>query len=389
MTKKDRYSRVAQVKVVGPEGLATLHRSTAAVLGVGNLGGWAAPHLVMLGTGVILLDKDTVREENLGTQGFTEDHLGLPKVEARARYLTRLNPSCRIDVLHADIERLGLGALQGANIILCCLDSRRIRTVVNEIATRLRIPWVDAAIDGSGKALFGRVAAYDPRLSHSPCYLCPHDRESLREIMYEGRGERCPVWRWEEQETAPAPTLAISALGAAVAAVQVIWGLKILLGHGEEVVGREVYLDLDRNALTTHTLRRNPGCVFDHEIFPLTPFGCGVEAVTVADTFAASEEKLGAGVLLQLHRRSLVTEIHCPQCAAVQKPYRLLEAMTAEEARCACRAIMQPVATGLRDRLLREEAAAFLHKTWGEIGLPPHDVVTAANERGEVHWLFA
>src|SRR5213594_1770416 len=83
MTKKDRYSRIEQVEMIGPEGLATLHRSTAAVLGVGNIGGWVAQHLVMAGVGVILLDKDTVHEENLGTQGFIGDHLGLPKVEAR------------------------------------------------------------------------------------------------------------------------------------------------------------------------------------------------------------------------------------------------------------------------------------------------------------------
>jgi molybdopterin/thiamine biosynthesis adenylyltransferase len=384
-----RYSRIEQVEMIGPEGLTTLQNSVAAVLGVGNIGGWVAQHLAMVGIGLILVDKDTVREENLGTQGFTQDVLGLSKVTARAQHLHRLNPSCRIDTLPVHIEHLGLGALREAKVIYCCLDNQRIRTLVNELATHLGIPWVDAAVDGSGKSLFARVAAYDPRSPVSPCYLCPHDRESLGEIMREGRGKSCPVWQWGERATVTAPTLAISALGAAVASMQVLWGLKILLGYGQDITGRELYLDLDRNLLTTQMLKRNPRCVFDHEVFSLTPVGRVGDETTVGETFAMAEERLGASVTLQLHRHSLVTEIRCPRCAAVRQPYRLLEMTTTEEARCACGAIMQPLATGLRDRWRREDAAAFLHKTWTEIGLPPHDVVTAASGSREVHWLFA
>jgi molybdopterin/thiamine biosynthesis adenylyltransferase len=384
-----RYSRIAQVALIGPDGLATLQRSTAAVLGVGNIGGWVAQHLVLLGIRVILLDNDTVSEENLGTQGFTDDDLGVPKVEARARHLRRLNPSCSIALLHADIERLGLGALRGADVLFCCLDSQRTRTAVNEIATRLGVPWVDAAIDGTGHTLFGRVAAYDSRSPDSACYLCAHDRESLREIMRQGMPEQCPVWQWREQEAITAPTLAISTLGATVASVQVLWGLKILLGRGAEVVSRELYLDLDRNTLTPHTLKRNPTCVFDHCIFPLTPFGRSVREVTLGETFAAAEETMGEGITLYLHRRALVTAVRCPQCAAVRKPYRLLEVLTVAETECACGAVMQPIATDISDHFRRNSVAPFLHKTWSEIGLPAQDVLTVTNGEREVHWLLA
>src|SRR3990170_3146478 len=151
-----RYTRIEQVDMIGPEGLAALQGASVAVVGAGNIGGQVAPHLAMLGMGVLVVDKDTVAEENLGTQGFASDQLGSPKAEARVRFLAQLNPSCRIEALHADIEQLGLGALRDMALIFSCLDSRRSRVVVNELATRLGIPWVDAAVDGSGRSLLGR-----------------------------------------------------------------------------------------------------------------------------------------------------------------------------------------------------------------------------------------
>lgn len=384
-----RYSRIEQVEMIGPAGLAALQRSKAAIIGVGNIGGETARHWIAFGGGVTLVDRDTVREENLGTQGFTEDQLGLPKVEARACSLASLNPQCRIELLQADIERIGLGALRDVNLILCCLDSRRARAVVNELAMRLGVPWVDAAVDGSGKSFFGRVAAYDPRSSDAACYLCPHDRESLGEMMREEKGERCPIWQRGESETTPAPTLAISALGAMVAAIQVVWGMKMILGFGDEVGGREMYVDLDHNVLSLHSLGRNPRCLFDHHTFSLTPYGRGVGEVTVAETFAAAEERLGRNVTLRLHRRSIVMKVRCPNCNEVLKPYRVFETMTIEEATCACGATMQPVALGLLKRFGRKEAAGFLNRTWAQIGLPPRDVITATNGEAEIHWLLA
>jgi molybdopterin/thiamine biosynthesis adenylyltransferase len=385
----NRYARIEQAEMIGSAGLETLHRSTAAVLGVGNLGGEVARHLAMLGVGMVLVDRDSVTEENLGNQGFAQADMGSPKVKARAAALSRLNPNVSIHPLHADLERLGLGALHRMNIIFCCLDSARARVVVNEIASRLGIPWVDAALDGSGKSFFGRVAAYDPRAHASPCYLCAHDRDSLRIIVHEGRRERCPTWEWGQNSLLTPPTLAISALGSAVAAVQVIWGLQILLDKGGEKLGKELYLDLESNLLTTHRLKRNPSCLFDHKIFELTTMNGSLGDNTVADTFAAAETRLGQAVILQLHRFSIAIEIRCPQCAATRRPYRLLEFMAPEEALCDCGASMQPLALGLADRFGKEEAKEFAHKTWRDIGLPIHDVVTATNGSEAIHFVVA
>jgi hypothetical protein len=112
---------------------------------------------------------------------------------------------------------------------------------------------------------------------------------------------------------ATAPTLAVSCLGAAVASLQLLWGIKILLSQLDAVVGKEAYLDLDRNLLTTHTVQRNASCVSPHPPLTVIPFDGKRSEITVEHTFAAAEARLGAGVTLQLHGRSIVTELRCPK----------------------------------------------------------------------------
>jgi molybdopterin/thiamine biosynthesis adenylyltransferase len=382
-----RFSRVAETRLIGPDGLAQIQSKTAAVLGVGNIGGQAAQHLVLLGTNLLLVDRDLVREENLGTQSFSErEHLGLPKVVARARSLGPLNPACRIETVHADIRHMGRGALGGADAIVCCLDSRSARVMVNELAMRLGVPWVDAALDGTGKTLFGRVAAYDPRAPDAPCYLCPLDRESLRDIQREEAPAGCPSWSWAESE-APTPTRAVSALGGAIAAAAVVWTLKQLLGRSD-ALGRELYLDLDEPRLSTHALKRNPRCVSDHRAFP-RPYQEGRLHESVEETFSRAEAILGGAVRLELQGRSLARRLRCAACHSEKRPYRVLESMTAVRVSCACGGLMEPLASDLLDRFDREDAGEFVEKTWARLGLPRDDIVLAAREDRCLTFLLA
>jgi len=381
-----RNARLQELTMIGRNGLDRLHLSTVAVLGVGNVGGQLIQHLGLLGIGLILVDYDMVQEENLGTQGFTPDQLGLAKVYARAQTLAQLNPECRVRTLACDVESLGIARFRNVDLILCCLDTRRTRTVVNEIAIRNGIPWVDAAIDGSGQTLMGRVAAYDPRQAQSPCYLCPYDSSSLHQILCEGLNESCPSLRLGlPHQGLTSPTIAFSALGAAAVALQVVWAVKMLLGRGQELVGRELYMDLDRHRLQTHTQRQNPQCVIDHRILSMTPLGDST--TTVEQTFDAAVASLGEGVQLQLHRRTLVTSLQCPQCTAIKRPYKLFDTIKFEDARCSCGGKMEAVPFGCKDQFSRQESLAFVHKSWKELGLPPDDVVTATKGESEIHYL--
>ncbi len=383
-----RYARLFQAEMIGPEGLSRLQNSRVAVIGVGNTGGPVAAHLAMLGIPAVLVDRGVVSEANLGTQGFGDEDVGLPKVDARVRALARLNPSWRVEGLRADIDRLGLGVLRGVSLIFSCPDNVAARVVVNELSLRLGIPWVDAAVDGLGESCFSRVAAYGGTPA-SACYLCAHDSKSLGEMLREGSGEGCPVWRWDGSGPVAAPTLNISAVGGAVAAAQVIWGLAILLGRGHEVIGREMHLDLALPRLTTHALVRNETCLFDHRPFAYTALGRSVGEVTVAETFELAEAQLGSEVIIHLHRRSLVTRLGCPACGRWWHPLRLLDAMGPAEGRCSCGASVQPSVDGLCDRLRREDVHDCAGLSWAELGLPEQDVVTASAGDRELHFLFA
>jgi molybdopterin/thiamine biosynthesis adenylyltransferase len=383
-----RYARLKQLEMIGPEGLALLKKSRVAVVGVGNVGGEVAKQIAMLGIPATLLDRDVVSEENLGTQAFGEQDVGLPKVESRARALAPLNPAWPVETVRADIGRLGLGRLRGVSLIFACVDNVAARIVVNEVSLRLGIPWVDAGVDGSGRSCLSRVAAYGGT-PDSACYLCPHDSASLAQVLRDGKPTGCPVWRWGEPSAATPPTLAMAAVGAAAASAQVMWGLKILLGRSHEVVGREMHLDLALPRLTRHVLAHNERCLLDHRPFECTAFGKPVSAVTVAETFGEAEAQVGDGVVLQLHRRFLVTELRCHACGQRWRPLRLLDAMTPAEGRCACGEVVQPSADGLCDRLQRADVEECLGKTWGDLGLPEQDVVTASAGGRERHFLFS
>ena len=385
----ERYARIDAVPWIGEDGRARLRNATAAVLGAGNIGGQLAHHLVLLGIRVVLVDRDVVETVNLGTQSFTEDQLGLPKAEARARWLGPLNPSCRIEPVHADIRQLGLGALRECSVFFSCLDSRPARVIVNEMATRLGIPWVDGALDGSGRTMFARVAAYDPRWPEAACYLCPHDAASLRQMVEESSATNgCQSLWWDQAKELSPPTLAISALGAMVASIQAVWGLKILLGRGEEVAGKEVYFNPDHDAMSTQRLRRNPRCLFDHRRYELTPLALDAEEATLERTFDEAERRLGGPVTLLLPRRMIIKRICCPDCGAERLPFRVPEALTAAELTCNCGGAMRPSPADLLDRFGRAEVSDFLKRTWAGAGLPAAEVVVATSGESELHLLL-
>ena len=384
LTDGGRYRRIAEMSWVGATGLAKLQRSSVAILGVGNVGGQLAPHFAMLGCALTLVDRDVVARENLGTQGFSaKEDIGRSKVEARARALLALNDACQVSAVESDVTLLGMGFLKDVDLIFSCLDNRKDRVVVNDIATRLGIPWIDVAIDGSGTMMLGRVAAYDAVRGDAACYLCPHDSESLLEIATEDAPAGCPVLGAPETVATP-PTLAISALGGAVAATAVVTGLRMLLGKSSGAVSRECYLDLDRMTLHSHALKRNPECLSDHRVFSLTALagGAGVRA-----TFERAAESLGGDPVLQLCRRSIVRRLHCPACGHERALCRVFETMTRRQRSCSCGAPMVPLAGHVTDRITRAELEIYRRMTWRQLGLPRDDVVVASRGVDEIAFL--
>jgi hypothetical protein len=383
MTSGNRYMRVAGVESIGRDGVARLRAARVAVVGTGNIGGVLLPHLAMLGIATILIDRDVVIEENLGTQMFPEDYVGLPKVQARALTMHELNSAWKVETIHADVTRLGLGTFAEVDLVFCCLDSRSARAAVSEMAMRAGKPLVDAALDGSGRSFFGRVAAYDTACG-TACYLCPL---GLRALRPDGGARGCPHFDWNNEESAPA-TVAVSALGAAAAAQQFVWGLQFLLGRGADVSGKEMYFDMGAVVVSVQRLQPDPNCVLDHRALPFTPLSRGPAEITIGETFREAERVLGTAAALEFHRSSLVTELRCPACLAARRPFRLLSAITAAEGACACGGSLVPSAAGLMARFTEDQAVEFTERTWAEVGVPSRDVISASAGGVEVHLLL-
>ncbi len=366
-----RDSRLHEIDWLGPQGLARLRAQRVAILGVGNIGGEAARHLAMLGIPLLLVDRGIVEPANLGTQGFSDEDLGLPKVEARRRALLRMNPDCPIDVLALDIETMGFAALRLASLWLCCLDSLRLRVRVNDMALRLGIPWIDADIDGAGRPI-ARVARYDLR-SDSACFLCGYGPEGLRDVLQQGVATPCPT-AIDHAPDAP-PTHAVSAMGSLAASIQVLWAMNSGLGLPHRSGHTEVLLNLDDLHCRPLSRPRDPHCVAAHDPWLLT---AGLhQSQTLDEAFLFAERFLGDQVVITLVHRSLVTELGCGRCGTRSRPDRVLDALTREQLCGGCGASHRGTATGWLDRMSRVEAAEFLDRPLRQLGIPTDDVLIA------------
>lgn len=397
VANQDRFERIRQTRYIGPVGLERLQGKTIAVLGLGNIGCQAAYHLALLGVKLILVDRGRVEESNLATQGYQTTHLGRPKAYALKRRLNAINPECAITPVFDDIQNLGFAAIT-ADLYLCCLDTLADRLTVNERAWGMRIPWIDAALDGTGHLLYGKATVFDSRIEDVPCYLCSWDSQTLqanlraeRERANEDRpSEGCPNWklRVARDELSPA-TLSISGLGGIIAGLQSILAIELLLGEPGNLNGLEVSVDLQAHIMRQYRGKRNQNCLFGHERYDARFLESKQQKLTVAQLFEKAEHTLQTDtVVLRLHGRSLVTGLQCSRCKAIKKICTAEHAITAKHSRCGCGSEMRASGYRLLDSLTREQAGPFLGQTWEDMGFPPKDLVTAANGRTEIHFVL-
>ena len=120
----DRYSR--QQDLVPMERLS---RCKATVVGVGAIGRQVALQLTAMGIPWLqLVDFDSVEESNLASQGYLQDDLGRPKVEATADLCHQINHMLEVHTVNSRFRRsLGIG-----NMVFCCVDKIDARRLVWE-----------------------------------------------------------------------------------------------------------------------------------------------------------------------------------------------------------------------------------------------------------------
>ncbi len=144
-----RYLR--NLKTFSLSDQARLLESKAAVIGLGGLGGMVAETLARLGVGqLVLVDGDRFEEHNLNRQLLAlHSNLGRPKAGEAARRIRRINSAVEVEV-HGHFfgpETAGT-ALEGARVVVDCLDAIDTRFLLEKAAKDCGLPLISAAVAG-------------------------------------------------------------------------------------------------------------------------------------------------------------------------------------------------------------------------------------------------
>jgi molybdopterin/thiamine biosynthesis adenylyltransferase len=221
-----RYVR--NVGTIGLDGQAKLLRSTAAVAGLGGLGGYVTEALARMGVGrLILIDGDVFEEHNFNRQLLSgEAKLGIPKADAARRRVAEVNSAVEVTAHAAMLARESLPQLlEGADVVVDALDRLPVRLVLQEGVQALGIPLVHGSVAG----FLGQVMT-----------IFPGD-PGLR-ALYGGAGE-LPERGLEAQLGTPAAT------PMAVAAWEAQEVVKVLTGCGEPLRNRLLVMDMETGSV--------------------------------------------------------------------------------------------------------------------------------------------
>ncbi len=221
-----RYSRQIRLPQLGLDGQRRLRHTSVALVGCGALGGTLASLLVRAGIGHLrLIDRDFVELDNLQRQMlFDEQDVSecLPKAEAAARKLRRVNSAVEVEPVVADLGPRNARALcADADLLLDGTDNLETRYLVNDVAVQGGVPWVYGACVG----VEGRVLAVVP--GQTPCLRCLWD-----EPPPPGSLPTCDT----------AGVLATAA--GVVASFQATEALKLLAGRADALHGRLLTIDV-------------------------------------------------------------------------------------------------------------------------------------------------
>jgi len=119
---KERYSR--QQDIVPSDRIAACK---ATVVGVGAIGRQVALQLTAMGISWLqLVDFDLIEISNLASQGYLQDDLGKPKVEATANLCRQINNDLDVHEVNDRFRR----SMEFGDVLFCCVDSIETRRLI-------------------------------------------------------------------------------------------------------------------------------------------------------------------------------------------------------------------------------------------------------------------
>ncbi len=228
-----RYARQILYPEIGEEGQRQLRSSRVTLIGCGALGTVVADSLVRAGVGSLrICDRDFIEPNNLQRQIlFDEDDIAaqLPKAEAAARKLRRINSDVDIQPVVADINHTNIERhCSDAHLLLDGTDNFETRYLINDLAVKSARPWIYTAVVGTTGLCMPITA--DAR----PCLRCVFDRPPPPEM-----NPTC--------DTAGVLGPAVSI----IAGIQALEAIKILTGRCDALIRGLISVDAWTGRFTT------------------------------------------------------------------------------------------------------------------------------------------
>jgi molybdopterin-synthase adenylyltransferase len=216
----ERYSR--NMKTLSKEENDGLKEFKVCVVGCGGLGGYVIEMLGRIGVGSITaVDGDVFEESNLNRQILSSsESLGLSKALVAKLRMEKVNPLINVEPVQAMLtEENSLDILKNHHVVVDALDSIPTRLMLQDSCKKLNIPMIHGAIAG----WYGQVTT-----------IFPGD-DTLNKIYNKGKSEAKGI---EKEMGNPSFTPALTA------SIEVSEAIKLLLGRGELLRKKILFIDL-------------------------------------------------------------------------------------------------------------------------------------------------
>jgi hypothetical protein len=241
--------------------------------------------------------------------------------------------------------------------------------VVNQAASRLGLPWIDAGVLADG--WLARVQRFVPSEA-SPCLECAwRDADyALVEQEYRCQGA-----------TEPAPTRAPASLGALAASLQAL-ACQQWLSDGTTAAssGVEVLIDAQHQRHFVTTYKRNASCRMpDHRAWDLDARRVAVSAAgrtlfVQGASLPGAPSRLDLGIAGQ----TIALAVTCTKCRRTSPTFVLERALRTRSRKCrGCGGAMSPAAFEVDETVpVRAIPPRLWTRRIAELGLAAGDVVT-------------
>jgi len=238
----ERYSRQIVLKEVGGIGQKKLLSSKVSLIGLGALGSSTAYYLAAAGVGTLqLIDFDAVEISNLHRQilHFTED-IGRMKTKSATEKLISLNPDCNIEIVNERITpKNSKSLLKDSDFVIEGSDNIPTKMLINDTCVSLKIPFTIAGV----LRFHGQIMTIVPE-DKTSCYRCV-----FGDITEGDSSMSC------------SQAGVIDFVPGILGCLEANEALKYILGIGDLLINKIMYVDLLRNSFDFIEVHRNNKCM--------------------------------------------------------------------------------------------------------------------------------